>query len=91
MLKLRQNGENYEVFDPIRKIWVLLTEEEKVRQFFLLYLMNNLNVPDTHISVERKILVNGTEKRYDILVFKPNGNLPPTQRRGYAQKTSTTY
>lgn len=74
MLKLRQNGENYEAFDPIRKIWVLLTEEEKVRQFFLLYLMNNLNVPDTHISVERKILVNGTEKRYDILVFKPDGN-----------------
>lgn len=74
VLKIRQNNNIQEVFDPIRKNWVLLTEEEKVRQFFILYLISELHVPQTHISIERKIMVNGTEKRYDILVFKPNGD-----------------
>jgi len=69
-MKLRKTNETEQVFDPIRKKWVTLTEEEKVRQFFILYLINELKIPASHISVERKIMLNGLAKRYDIVVYK---------------------
>jgi hypothetical protein len=69
-LKLRNNNGTEQVFDPIRKKWVAFTEEEKVRQFFILQLINELKIPASHISVERKITVNGLTKRYDIVVYK---------------------
>jgi hypothetical protein len=40
MLKLRTQNNTQQIFDPIRKKWVAFTEEEKVRQFFILQLMN---------------------------------------------------
>jgi hypothetical protein len=70
MLKIRNIDGTEHVFDPIRKKWVVLTEEEKVRQFFILQLINELKIPVSHISVERKITVNGLTKRYDIVVYK---------------------
>jgi hypothetical protein len=69
-LKLRKKNEIEQVFDPIRKKWVIFTEEEKVRQFFILYLINELKISASHISVERKITLNGLTKRYDIVVYK---------------------
>jgi len=70
MLNLRTKNNVSQVFDPIRKKWVVLTEEEKVRQFFILQLINELKVPASHISVERKVTLNGLTKRYDIVVYK---------------------
>jgi len=70
MLKLRNQSGSEQVFDPIRKKWVAFTEEEKVRQFFILQLINELKIPASLISVERKITVNGLTKRYDIVVYK---------------------
>ena len=70
MLNLRTKNNVSQVFDPIRRKWVAWTEEEKVRQFFILQLINELKVPASHISVERKITLNGLTKRYDIVVYK---------------------
>ena len=70
MLKIRNTVGTKQIFDPIRKKWVAFTEEEKVRQFFIQHLMNELKIPSSHISVERKITVNGLAKRYDIVVYK---------------------
>jgi len=70
MLKIRNHNEVEQVFDPVRKKWVAFTEEEKVRQFFILRLINELKVPISHISIERKITLNGLTKRYDIVVYK---------------------
>jgi len=69
-LKLRTHNNIKQVFDPIRRRWVALTEEEKVRQFFIQQLINELEIPSSHISVERQITVNGLTKRYDIVVYK---------------------
>jgi len=70
MLRIRNSNSIEQVFDPIRKKWVVFTEEEKVRQFFILYLTNELKIPVSHISIERKITLNGLTKRYDIVVYK---------------------
>lgn len=73
-MKLRKQNGNIEIFDPVRKKWVLLTEEEKVRQFCLQQLIENHKFPISRISVERQITVNGLTKRYDIVVFNKLGD-----------------
>ena len=63
-----ENGRHY-IFDAIRKIWLLLTEEEWVRQNFVNYLITQLNYPSTVIALEKEILLNELKKRFDILVY----------------------
>lgn len=73
MIKQRQNGGRMEVFDIIRKKWVPLTEEEKVRQYLIHFLVSQKNIPESHLSVERQIAVNGLTRRYDLVVFDRAG------------------
>jgi hypothetical protein len=44
-----ENGREY-IFDNNRKIWLLLTEEEWVRQNFISYLQTNLHYPSPLIA-----------------------------------------
>jgi hypothetical protein len=74
MPKTRSNNGAHEIFDPIRKKWVVLTDEEKVRQFCLQQLVENHKFPISLIAVEKQINVNGLTKRYDIVVFNKEGN-----------------
>lgn len=63
------------IFDPIRKKFVVLTPEEWVRQHYLAYLMEIKNYPPSLINIEKKIDVHGQPKRYDIVVFYPDGRV----------------
>lgn len=69
VLKQREHEGKTEIFDPIRKKWLIMTPEERVRQMFILFLLNKKEIPASHISVERAITLNGLTKRYDIVVF----------------------
>jgi Type I restriction enzyme R protein N terminus (HSDR_N). len=64
----KQDGKTL-VFDPVRKIWVILTPEEHVRQYVLKYLIEQANYPVALISVEKKMMVGNMPKRYDIVVY----------------------
>lgn len=69
-----KNSENKaSVFDVIRKKFVILQPEEWVRQHCIHYLIDYKKIPKSLINIEKKIEVNGLTKRYDIVVFKPNG------------------
>jgi len=68
-LKIRENDAQQEVFDPVRQKWVVLTPEERVRQIFILYLLNVKEFPLSHLSVEHAVTVNGMTQRYDLVVF----------------------
>ena len=68
-LKIRENGSLKEVFDPVRQKWVVMTPEERVRQAFILYLLNVKGFPLSHLSVEHSVTVNGMTQRYDLVVF----------------------
>src|SRR5690349_11161373 len=70
--KLKKEGEKRFVFDFIRKTWLLLTEEEWVRQNFVAYLVKTLRYPETLIALEKEIVLNGLKKRFDILVYDKN-------------------
>jgi type I site-specific restriction-modification system R (restriction) subunit len=73
VLKYRNNSDKREIFDPIRRKWVRCTEEEEVRQCFILFLLLEKKYPRSHIAVEKEVKVNGLSKRYDIIVFGTNG------------------
>ncbi len=66
---IKKEGEKRYVFDRIRKNWLLLTNEEWVRQNFVAYLIKELTYPSALIALEKELLLNGLKKRFDILVY----------------------
>ena len=71
-----KNSENTtRIFDIIRKKFVVLTPEEWVRQHVIHFLIETHHYPKSLLNVEKVIKVNNLTKRYDIVVFKPNGDL----------------
>ncbi|ANE50263.1 restriction endonuclease subunit R [Flavisolibacter tropicus] len=66
---LKKEGDRSYIFCLIRKQWLLLTEEEWVRQNFINYLISVVNYPASLIAVEKELLLNGMKKRFDILVY----------------------
>ncbi len=71
-----KNSENItHIFDVIRKRFVVLQAEEWVRQHCVHYLIHEKKYPISLINVEKTILINGLKKRYDIVVFNPDGSL----------------
>ncbi|MBW2937685.1 type I restriction enzyme HsdR N-terminal domain-containing protein [Aureisphaera sp. CAU 1614] len=71
-----KNSENKRlIFDPIRKKFMMLTPEEWVRQHTLRFLMQEKGYSASLINVEKQLNLNGTKKRYDIVVFNPNGSI----------------
>lgn len=63
------------IFDIIRRKFVRLNPEEWVRQHVLHYLTEDLGVPKGLISVERSLVYNGMQKRFDIAVAASDGRL----------------
>ncbi|NER13373.1 restriction endonuclease subunit R [Leptobacterium flavescens] len=71
-----KNSENkLHIFDVVRKKFVLLQPEEWVRQHVVHYLVEEKKFPLSLINVEKEIKVNGLNKRYDIVVFRPDGSI----------------
>ena len=69
-IRLKEAGKNkLQVFDNIRKKWLILTPEEWVRQHVINYFIAECNYPPTLISLEKEIELNGVKKRYDIVVY----------------------
>ena len=66
------NSKEY-LFDELRKKWILYTPEELVRQQFWKYLNLVKKYPKSLIAIERKIEINGLNKRFDLLVYDKQG------------------
>lgn len=63
-----EGGRRY-IFDGIRKTWLLLTEEEWVRQNFVNYLVAGLQYPSSFMALEKEISLHELKKRFDVLVY----------------------
>ncbi|ADY30593.1 MULTISPECIES: type I restriction enzyme HsdR N-terminal domain-containing protein [Cellulophaga] len=71
-----KNSENkVYIFDVIRKKFVVLQPEEWVRQHVVHHLIHQKKYPISLINVEKQLVINDLKKRYDVVVFKPNGNI----------------
>ncbi|MFN3917080.1 MAG: type I restriction enzyme HsdR N-terminal domain-containing protein [Flavobacteriales bacterium] len=67
--KVKTGGKGKQIFDPVRRKYILLTPEEWVRQHVIAYLKDFLGYPAGLLSVEKAIELNGMSKRYDVVAF----------------------
>jgi hypothetical protein len=61
------------IYDDIRRKYLVLTPEEKVRQAFIHYLISEVGYSKNHIRTEMGLKYHSLSKRSDILVFDKNG------------------
>jgi hypothetical protein len=72
--KIRQNSANIpEIWDELRRKYVVLTPEEWVRQHVAQYLMTHLGYPRGLLSLERGHRYNQRRKRTDLVALGPDG------------------
>ena len=73
--KIKNSGNGDYIFDEIRKKYIKLTKEEWVRQNCVKFLINEKNFSPVLINIEKTIKINKLIKRYDIVVYKPDGGI----------------
>ncbi|MBL7817126.1 MAG: type I restriction enzyme HsdR N-terminal domain-containing protein [Saprospiraceae bacterium] len=72
-LTVRKNrAGKLEVYDIVRRKYIILQPEEMVRQLVIHYLISEKNAPLSKMRVEMGLTVNELSKRCDILVFDNN-------------------
>ncbi len=71
-----KNSENKAaIFDEIRKKFIILTPEEWVRQHVVQFFLQEKKYPKSYINVEKVLKINNLNKRYDLVVFNPDGSV----------------
>ncbi len=70
---IRKNKGNVEIFDIIRRKFVVLTPEEWVRQHFVHFLINERNYSRGLMRVESSLEYNQRTKRSDVLIYDNSG------------------
>lgn len=73
--KIRKKGSGYEIFDPLRRKYLVLTAEEWVRQHFVHYLITEKRYPASLIANETSLKLNSLTRRCDTVVY--NRRLEP--------------
>ena len=73
--KAQKSPNGVQIWCAIRRKWLVLTPEEWVRQHVIQWLIHEKSYPQVRIQVEKLVKVNGTIKRYDIVVYQPDGQL----------------
>lgn len=71
--RLKKEDGQVRIFDEVRKKYVALTPEEWVRQHFIMYLINQKQVPAGLIILEKKLIMNKMSRRPDILIHNRQG------------------
>jgi hypothetical protein len=67
--KIKQQVGVNEIFDVIRKKWLVLTPEEWVRQNILQFLLLKKSYPASLVAVEKEIKLGELKKRCDVVVY----------------------
>lgn len=70
--KLKEEGTKKFIFDELRKVWLVITPEEWVRQHFIFYLLHVKKYPAALIAVEKRLKLGELTKRFDILIYNAN-------------------
>ncbi len=71
--RFQRKNDKTEIFDEIRKKFLVLTPEEWVRQNLIKYLINDRGIPGGLISIEKGLEVNKLKKRTDAVVHNKAG------------------
>lgn len=71
--KIRERNDKLEIFDVIRRKYIVMTPEEWVRQHFIHFLVDHKNYSKALIRVESGLRYNKVQKRTDILIYTREG------------------
>ena len=67
--KIKQEGGREQIFDALRRKFLVLTPEEWVRQHVIRYLIEEKGYPPLLIAIEKSITINGLKRRCDIICY----------------------
>ena len=67
-LQIKSDKDKFFIYDLVRKNWLLLTPEEWVRQHWVHYFHTVKKRNLSSLILEKKLELNGTTKRIDLLV-----------------------
>lgn len=70
--KIKFQKNKQQIFDEVRKKYVVLTPEEWVRQHFIRFLIHEKKYPASRMAVEYALNYNTLSKRGDIVIFGKN-------------------
>ncbi len=70
--KIKRLANRIQIFDCVRNKYVLLTDEEWVRQSFINYLNKDKNYPFGLMKIEHSINYNSLKHRADIVIYNTN-------------------
>lgn len=73
--RIRKTEKGLQIFDSLRKKFLVLTPEEWVRQNFIQYLIEEKKYPASLIAIETGLKYNKLQKRSDITVHDRKGNV----------------
>ena len=65
---VKKDKDTFFIYDIVRKSWLVLTPEEWVRQHFVHYFIKVKKYAPSALILEKKLEVNGTLKRIDLLI-----------------------
>lgn len=65
---IKKDKDTFFIYDLVRKSWLVLTPEEWVRQHFVHYFLKTKNYATSALILEKKVDLNGTTKRIDLLI-----------------------
>lgn len=68
--RLRKRESRNEIFDEVRKKWLVCTPEEWVRQHFVRWLITSKGYLASNIALEGGLKLNQLQKRTDIVCYK---------------------
>lgn len=71
--RMRTEGNEKQIFDPLRKKWVLLQPEEWVRQYYVAYMSIVLDYPLSRMRCEVQVKGAGRPKRADLIIYDRQG------------------
>ena len=73
--RFKSKENKIQIFDPIRKKFFILQPEEWVRQHVMQYLIREKKCPVSLVNAEKELRINGLSKRYDVVVYRPDGRI----------------
>jgi len=68
--KFKERNSSIFIYDIIRQKYIILSPEEWVRQHWIHFLHYEKKMQKSKFVIEKKIELNGTTKRMDILIYK---------------------
>ncbi|MGX1024767.1 type I restriction enzyme HsdR N-terminal domain-containing protein [Flavobacterium sp. CS20] len=73
--RFQKYNDKIRIFSVLRKKFIVLTPEEWVRQHCVNFLIEEKGCSTALMNEEKKVVINNMSKRYDIVVFEPNGKI----------------